>query len=552
MEIAYQDIAPANFEKLSSKKRLVNWIKDSHNKVFLGIFVLAIIIRIYYFSLTSNQPLWWDEADYLAYAKNLAGLESDWIVTAQHNSLYPFIIAGLFLLGLGEATIKFLLQIIPSMLSVALVYFISNEMYKDKRIGLIASFVMAVLWTILFNSMRFHVDIPGMFFGLLAIYVFWRGYENKKKIFGKINPNWAIPLAVFFVVLAYAIRRGHFLFGVFILVYMLLTTKDWKKFIKDKYNWFGLAIGLLVFFLVEKFLFYSGVGEVGATYFHPENKLSLVSLKVFSVFFSSGGFFKSIYFYLFLIGIIVVFVNLLFHLGYLKKNESRFARADFFVFLIILFTLANFIFILRVQGGFGEERWYFPLALGAFIAVSKGGLLIFDYLKKHSSAVATILVILLILIGGYFQIKQADNVTRSKISSFSGIRDASLYINEISSPEDIIISQPVPQTVYYSERKVLQPEHIANVTGSNYGMKEFLDGLKANPNAKYLLISFSEPGYPDWMKQQSSTLWYIPFMATVIDFSTGEQNVKSEMTYENIKFTLLEVKQDVFIYEVGR
>ena len=230
MEILYKELTPDHFNKKENfGQNFLNWFKDSYNLTFLGILLLAIVIRIYYFILTANQPLWWDEADYLAYAKNIANLGGDWIVTAQHNSLYPFIVAGLFLLGLGEPAVKFFIQIIPSILSVWLVYAICNEIYDDKRIGLIASFLMTTLWVVLFNSMRFHVDIPGMFFGLLALYVFWRGYENKKKIFGKINSNLAIPLAVFFAVLAYSIRRAYFLFAVFILVYVLLTTKDWKN-----------------------------------------------------------------------------------------------------------------------------------------------------------------------------------------------------------------------------------------------------------------------------------------------------------------------------------
>src|SRR3989344_406381 len=553
MEVLYKEIRPEHFNKEKNfKQNFLNWFKDKYNLTFLGILLLAIAIRIYYFVLTAHQPLWWDESDYLAYAKNIANLGGDWIVTAQHNSLYPFIVAGLFLLGLGEPAVKFILQIIPSILSVWLIYAICNEIYNDKRIGLIASFLMATFWVVLFNSMRFHVDIPGLFFGLLAIYIFWRGYENKKKIFGKINPRWTIPLTAIFLILAYSIRRAYFLFGVFILVYVLLTTKDWKKLIKNKYNWIGLVFGVLLLFLVEKFIFFSSVGEVGGTYFHPENTFSIGALKVFNAFFSFGSLFKNIYFYLFLIGILIFVVNILIHLGHIKKEKNKKVRGDLFAIITIIFTLAIFIFILKVQGSFGEERWYLPLALGAFIAVSQGALLIGDFIKKYSKIIGIIFIILLIALGGYYQVKNADGIIKNKIPSFEGIRDAGFYIKEISSNEDIIISQPVPQTIYYSERKVLQPEQIANATGSEYILGDFLKGLEKKPNAKYLLISFSEPGYPDWMKQQTSTLWDIPFMDTTIDFTTGQQNIRPSIRYQNTTFTLLEVKQDVFIYEISR
>src|SRR3989344_5020453 len=551
MEILYKEIAPEHFNKKENfGQNFLNWFKDSYNLIFLGILLLAIGIRIYYFILTANQPLWWDEADYLAYAKNLANLGGNWIVTSQHNSLYPFIVAGLFLIGLGEPAVKFFIQIIPSILSVWLVYAICNEMYGDKRIGLIASFLMTTLWVVLFNSMRFHVDIPGMFFGLLALYVFWGGYENKKKIFGKINSNLAIPLAVFFAVLAYSIRRAYFLFAVFILVYVLLTTKDWKKLIKDKYNWIGIVFGAFLFFLVEKFIFFSGITEVGSTYYHPETPISLGALKVFNAFFSFGSLFKNIYFYLFLIGIIFITVNILISLGHIKKEKNKKVRGDLFAIILIIFTLANFIFVLRT---FGEERWYLPLALGAFIAVSQGILLIGDSIKKYSKIIGIIFIILLIALGGYYQVKNAEGIIKNKIPSFEGIKEASLFLKQISNPDDVIVSVPIPQPIYYSGIKVMNPAGLLNKTSNqDVSFEEFLSKLSENTKVKYIIVTFSEPGHPNWMQQQSSNFWNIPFMDTTIDFTNNKQDIKQEKTYGNLTFKLIALKQDAFVYEVIR
>ena len=134
--------------------KIKNWLKDPYNLIFLGILLFALFIRLYYFSLTKNQPLWWDEADYLAYSKNLAGFKSDWIVTKQHNSLFPFIVAFLFSIGINEVVAKFIVELIPSILIILLTYLVVSLMYHDKRIALISSFLMAVSWPILFNSMN--------------------------------------------------------------------------------------------------------------------------------------------------------------------------------------------------------------------------------------------------------------------------------------------------------------------------------------------------------------------------------------------------------------
>ena len=91
-------------EKVMDERRekvrdsIKSWLKDPHNLTFLGIMVLALVIRLYYFVLTKNQPLWWDESDYMAYAKTLAGFGGGWIIAAQHNSLFPFFCLSLKLL----------------------------------------------------------------------------------------------------------------------------------------------------------------------------------------------------------------------------------------------------------------------------------------------------------------------------------------------------------------------------------------------------------------------------------------------------------------------
>ena len=207
---------------------------------------------------------------------------------------------------------------------------------------------------------------------------------------------------------------------------------------------------------------------------------------------------------------------------------------------------------MRTQHTFGEPRWYFPLILASFICISKSSLFIADLSKRYHKFIGITIIILFIGLGGLYQYQKSEELIITKVGSFEGLKQASLFLKETSNEEDIIISQPVPQTIYYSERKVMQPEHIAGIVGSNYLLGDFLNGLEKNINAKYLFISFSEPGYPDWMKQQTPLLWKIPFMDTTIDFETGQQNIRQSITYEKVTFTLIDVKQDVFIYEIKR
>ncbi len=548
--------APLEAEK--RKDKIKNWLKNPHNLIFILILIFAFIIRLYYFNLTKTQPLWWDESDYLAYAKNLAGFPANWIITTQHSSLYPYMAAIFFKFGMSEAIAKFFLQIMPSIFSVLLVYLICNAMCKDKRVALISAFLMAIFWDHLFETMRFHIDVLGLFLGLLSIYVFWQGYENKDKIFGKIDAKWAIPITIIFVILTYTIRRGYFLFGIFFLVHMLATRK-WTDLIKDKYNWISLALLVFLFFLAEKFIFISQIGGVSGTYFHPENKINLLPLGVFPAYFSSSSSILSILLYLFWIGLLLIISNIFLSFDYIKKTRNSMARSDLFNLIAIIVTLAFFILIIRTPDVFGEPRWFFPLALAAFISISRASIFLTDLIKPYNKYVALIILVALLGIGGYYELKIADSSIKNKITSFDGIKQASLYLREISNENDLIVSVAVPQVIYYAERNVVQPDKIAQWTesGDTVPLENFLSAVSNAPETKYLLISFSQPGHPDWMTRVYANngqvaAWEIPFMDTKIDFVNKQQDIKQSKNFEDITFNLINIKQDVFIYEIKR
>src|SRR3989338_5189804 len=304
-------------QKIEERKdKIKSWLKDPYNLTLVGILVFAFAIRLYYFWMTKNQPLWWDEADYMAYAKNLAGFQTSWIVTPQHNSLFPFIAALFFKIGFSDTIIKFFLEIVPSFFVVLLSYLICKNLYEDKRIALISAFIVSVFWEFLFDSMRFHFESLALMTGLLSVYVFFKGYERKEKIFGKIDPKWTMLLTVILVIITYSIRRGFFMFWLFFLLYLIFT-KKFSSLIRDKYNWISLIIALAALFFVEKFIFVSPITEVVQTYYSGGTPLNLIPLQVFKSYFENifnPSF--SVLLYLFWIGLFVIVINVALSIGY--------------------------------------------------------------------------------------------------------------------------------------------------------------------------------------------------------------------------------------------
>jgi 4-amino-4-deoxy-L-arabinose transferase-like glycosyltransferase len=534
----------------NKEEKIKKWLNNKYNLIFLAILILALFIGLYYFNLTKSQPLWWDEADYMAYAKNLAGANVDWIVTEKHNSLFPYMVAGLFMIGLSEIPIKFILEFIPYILLVLMTYLTASEMY-NKKTGLIASFLMATTWAILFNTMRFHLGIPAMFFGILAIYIFWKGYEKKQKIFGKISPHWAIPLTIISLLLAYSIRRSYILFGLFFAVYFILTV-DWKSAVKNKYNWIGLIILLALFFTLESTIFSSGIANVSSGFIHPENQWSLAHLDSFKLYFSNiDSPLFSVLLYLFYIGFVIILFNIFLSLGYIKKSKSQ-TKADLFVLVSIIVTLLFFIST-GITLEVGEPRWYFPLLFSSLICISRSTEKIADFVSNNNKQLGILVLVLLIGFGGYYEVVHANSIITSKVNSFKGIREAGLFLKENSNQEDLILTLGQPQVEYYSERRTVHAREFVDADHKTQAhFDKSLEELQSNPNIKYILISFSEPGYPDWMRIQTPTSWEIPFMESKIDFANQIQDIKEEKIYDNLKFTLVNIKEDVFIYSIER
>ena len=42
----------------SRKEKVFQWLKDNRNLILLSILVFAFAIRMYYFFMTTSQPLW--------------------------------------------------------------------------------------------------------------------------------------------------------------------------------------------------------------------------------------------------------------------------------------------------------------------------------------------------------------------------------------------------------------------------------------------------------------------------------------------------------------
>ena len=167
-------------KKSKLKEYFSDFLKDKYNKIFLGIFIFAIALRLYFLITSIHQSVWWDAADYLTEAKILAGkLNIVYDFTARRTFLLPLLWAGLLNLGFGEISFR-ILEFLFSIATVPLAYFIGKSIF-DKKIGLMFSFFFSVFWMHIFYSNRLMTEIPSLTLLLFSVFFFWDAYHNKKE-----------------------------------------------------------------------------------------------------------------------------------------------------------------------------------------------------------------------------------------------------------------------------------------------------------------------------------------------------------------------------------
>lgn len=434
-------------EKIERRKKAIKeWLGNRHNQILVGILLLALIIRLYFFILTNGQPLWWDEAEYLLKAKNLAfgTPETGW---AGHLRpiLFPAIASVFLKVGLGESFLRFILVLI-SLGGILLIFLIGKELFNE-RVGLFAAFIMSVFYLDLFYTSRLLVDVPQVFFVLLAVFLFVKhqfGGGSRKLI-------WFI-LPVLFVG-----TMVRFTVGVFILVilFFLIITKG-LKLLKEKDWYISAGLGILSF---TPYLIYSTV-KFGHPLFTIISILSKGTttrnegVTGFDIFMEYVNYFPNymhlFFFILFLVGLAFALFSLSLRIDRLTRDKE--GQKYLFLLLWILIPVVYFGFLVNHF----EDRYIFKIFPAVFFLAGLGLDKLYLLVKKHGKNLALVAVLFILIFGGYNMFTRGTELIKSKVSSYDTLRDAGLWIKENSNPEDIVLNMGRPQNTYYSERTTIR------------------------------------------------------------------------------------------------
>lgn len=479
------------------KEKIKNWLKNPYNLTFLGIMVFAFLIRFYYFFLTKNQTLWWDEAGYMAAAKSYAGI-GNYQLEAIRLPGFPLLISLFFIIGVtSEPIIRFAALFIPSIVLILLTYFLIAEMYPDKRVALISTAIISVLWEHLFYSNRFHTENFALIFEFLAILILFKSYIKKENALF-ITPKYSLIWVALFSLISIIFRPGNAMFIPVIILFIAILNKT------KLLSWRGLVFSLAIISLaVLSMIFYPKIPFIKTVvqfYYHPENPVAWNNLYVFYGFYKSIlPWLPSLFFWGFLFGLFIFSIDFTIKFDKIKKIENNIEeielKSDIFNMLLIIITLFAFVLIIRSYSGF-EYRWFFPLLPGMLVFTGKGVIAFSEYVSDmlNNRKIVFFLIILLVGLGVYNQIIISDNLIKNKLLSYSQVKESGLWLKENSEPGDIIISASVPQHAYYSERRI-EDFYVNNSNKNESAFNEYITQIKP----RYFVISVFEPGFtPEW------------------------------------------------------
>jgi len=492
------------------KEKIINWFKDPLNLTLTGILLFAFSIRLYYFILVGNQPLWWDEACYGSLARNLiSGIwnGTNLIVgeTLIRPPLFPFLWSLLMRLNLSETISRFFLEFIPSVLSVFFVYLVGKEIF-NKKTGLIAAFIFSVLWIHIFYTIRLLTNIPAMAFLFLSVYYFI--ISTKKKLNLKF-----LTISLFLLSISTLMRYPN---GIIFFVYFIILLIGKQVLIKEKFFWISGIIGILpmfLFFLINLIKY----GNIFPAFFgggYINTGESIITPFAYNLLNFIPAFLQNIFFIFFILGLIIILFHLLISYNFVhKKSELRNSL------LIILFLVSIYSFFIFYMRG-AEDRWLFATTLPICIIAARGINFSSNFIKRYSKHLALLFILIILAFGAYGQIKFADSLIENRKESFLQIRQAFEWIEQ-NTLEDAVITGAgfEPYGIYYSNRFAL--------TVSNGSEKDKIG------EADYLILHAFTP-QPEYLNEylaENTDKWQ-PINAWFFD---AEQKQPAVIIYKRIK-----------------
>jgi len=453
--------------------KIKHWFKDPYNLALVGILVFAFCLRLYYFILTKNQPLWYDEADYMNIARYWAKGHPHWTFSSIRPPLFPLVLAILMKFGFTEFSIKVLIAL-TSLMGIFLTYKLGSFMF-NKFTGLVGSFILTIFWSFNFYSYRILVDVPLLALWVVTIYHFLKAR--------KTNTFKDNLLFFFFASISFLFKYTSAILIIVIGLYFI--TVENFKILKDKKFLIGSIPGFLILFC---FLIFEWI-KFGSPIAFLTKGLGTRSYErpfLISLWNQTKLIFTmhhSILMWLSILGIIFMVYKTIVAWKLALKKESKYNK---YYFNLLLFFVSILIFGALNYGAYMEERYYFPFLPAIYFSI---GELLNQFKKREYLTIVGIAVCILFSIAAYQNLTHGNTIIKYKLHSFEQLKYTGESIkSQLKEDESFMATQELAELVYYSQRNGISiPKNETQV-----------EDLIKNYNIKYYILVLWYPPFPQW------------------------------------------------------
>jgi Dolichyl-phosphate-mannose-protein mannosyltransferase len=233
----------------NSKKRIsAILLAGQHSLILFLILVFALVIRyIFFCGLVFSDDSYYS---WLAYQFNTSSNSINYLgypILLIRKIALLFTIISYNLIGYNEKA-GTLFPFLFSLLSIILIYKITQDLFNNKRISLTAAFLSAFFPVdVIFASVNF-TDLECVFFINIGIFFFIRA--------GNKNKNYYLIYAGLFLALSFLIKEYAYYYCI-----ILFCVFIYNQVKREKYSYkFIIPVIIVICFLLIEGLFYSAIG----------------------------------------------------------------------------------------------------------------------------------------------------------------------------------------------------------------------------------------------------------------------------------------------------
>ncbi len=465
--------------------KIIGWLKNPWHVAFLCILIVGIILRLKYFNI--NTGIWWDEGEYLLKAKDWgygAPMEHYW---SGRPIALTVLWALLFKLGANEVVLRFFTELLPSIGTVIVIYLLGKELYNQK-VGVVAAAMMSVFWLHLFFTARLLMDLPGLFFAMMSILFFWKGFVKKQ------GNKYIYLTALFTVLTALTKYNDGMIVFAFIIILVLLERLN---FLKNKAMWKAAGLVTVIILIPYMIFNYKSFGDPlpGLTTYVLSPVTSAIyqfDTPAYYIFHYFIEFLFTFWFIIFLVGLLTLWRFFISIDQLVKRKETRHVN-DLLMILLIILPLIFFVFIYKVA----VHQYLFLMMPAVFLLMAKATIEMSDFISKYNKYVGIVVIVAIVAIGGYVQLTHADAIIENKKASFAEIKEAGIWVKENTGPtENVMITNNEMEFAAYAERRYVNE-------GDN--RSEF-EQILVKEKPKYVILSL--------LFQNEEFEWIIPLLNT--------------------------------------